>query len=237
MRGNRTWWLAAICGVGLEACFTGSTDLGFHNQAGAGNPSPANVGSGGVTGTGTTATGGQEAMGGSGAETGGSSGTGGEGPCFNVVPCGGDVVGTWTVTSSCLGVSGAVDLSALGLACASAPVTGSLEVTGTWIAHLNGTYSDQTITSGDEQLDVPAACLSISGTQINCDMMAQTLEYPGHSSATCTPAPSGGCTCQLHLEQTGGMGVRSYCVSGNRLTITPTLSQAGTLTGTIELAK
>ena len=72
--------------------------------------------------------------------SGGSTGTGGAGAsCPNVTACGGDVVGTWTVTSSCLKVSGNLDPSLVGAGCASAPVTGDLQVSGTWTAG-NGTF-------------------------------------------------------------------------------------------------
>ena len=63
--------------------------------------------------------------------SGGSTGTGGGGTsCPNVTACGGNLVGTWTVTSSCLKVSGNLDLSLAGAGCPSTPVTGDLQVTG-----------------------------------------------------------------------------------------------------------
>src|SRR6185295_8560576 len=43
--------------------------------------------------------------------TGGASGTGGNLSCTNVARCGGSVVGTWDVTSSCLKLSGDMDIS------------------------------------------------------------------------------------------------------------------------------
>ena len=56
-------------------------------------------------GAGSAGTGGSAATGGLAGASGGvpsdSGGTGGEALCSNVTPCGGDVVGTWNVTSSC----------------------------------------------------------------------------------------------------------------------------------------
>src|SRR5262245_40218129 len=55
--------------------------------------------------------------------TGGSSSSGaggsssGGGSCSNVAACGGSVVGTWTVMSSCLKVTGELDLALAGLNC------------------------------------------------------------------------------------------------------------------------
>jgi hypothetical protein len=123
-------------------------------------------GSGGGGSGGVTVTGGTKAAGGAGG-TGGSSGAGGA-SCSNVVPCGGDVVGTWTVTSSCLRVSGQLDMSMLGAGCASAPVEGSLQVTGTWTARSDGTYRDATTTFGSEQITLPASCLVVSSTPVSC---------------------------------------------------------------------
>jgi len=179
--------------------------------------------------------------------------------CSNVVPCGGSVVGTWTVTSSCLAVSGDLDASGFGLGCTSVSVTGSLEVTGTWTANSDGTYSDHTTTSGNEQITVAAACLNVSGTTTTCDRIAGPLQALGYSSITCSSAAGGGCTCAAVVQQTGGIGLasadpqtngnystsgnvittdssqqHSYCVSGKQLTWTPQSTRPIT-TGTIVL--
>src|SRR4029077_8462017 len=62
--------------------------------------------------------------GGGAAGSAGSSGGGGAGgSCSNVTSCGGNLVGTWAVTSSCLKVTGSLDLSLVGAGCPSAPVT------------------------------------------------------------------------------------------------------------------
>ena len=167
------------------------------------------------------------------------------------------MVGTWTVTSSCLKVSGQVDLSMFGLGCASAPVTGSLQVTGTLTAESNGTYWDNTTTSGDEVLSLPASCLEISGTFVTCDPLASLLQSLGYASVSCTSAAGGGCTCSATVNQTGSMGLVSigastsgkfktsgnvvtldgaaeyaYCVSGNTMTLTPQTSSP-TTTGAV----
>src|SRR3954467_4012810 len=65
-----------------------------------------------------------------GAATAGQPGGGAGGSCSNVTACGGDVVGAWTVSSSCLQVAGQLDLSGTSVGCASAPATGELHVTG-----------------------------------------------------------------------------------------------------------
>ena len=85
---------------------------------------------------------------GTGSSSGGSVGTGGSstgsgtggGSCTNVTACGGNVVGTWTVSSSCLTLSSSnLDISLAGLdprSCTNVTLTGSLKVTGTWTANV-----------------------------------------------------------------------------------------------------
>ncbi|HVY25322.1 MAG TPA: arabinofuranosidase catalytic domain-containing protein [Polyangiaceae bacterium] len=209
-----------------------------------------------------TSSGGSSSSGASSASGGSTTSTGGEGggACHGVTACGGDVVGTWMVTSSCLRVSGQLDLSATSVGCASAPVSGDLQVSGTWTATSNGTYSDNTTTSGKVQLSLAPACLMLSGTTTSCDRLAGVLKDAlGYASLVCTDATGGGCTCAATVQQNGGPGIVAfepakdgnykvsdnvltmadqkqypYCVAGNRLTLTP---QSPTVTGSIELQK
>jgi len=181
-------------------------------------------------------TGGATGVGGSAGAGGTPGGTGG-GPatCSNVTPCGGDVVGTWDVTSSCLTVSGDMNMSSFGLGCTSAPVTGSLQVAGTWTADADGTYSDNTTTTGEEQIDLPGECLSVSGTCTTCSRISAPLSSVGFASVSCVDNPNGspsecgtGCTCSATVDQAGGLGVAptfpsasgTYTVAGGTLTIT-----------------
>ena len=159
---------------------------------------------------GASGSGGSSASGGSSGSTGGStsSGTGGTGPtCSNVTACGGDLAGTWTVKSSCLKVTGNLDLSLFGAGCPLAPVTGDLTVTGTWTANADGTYSDNTVTSGTEQITLAPSCLVISSTQVTCAGAGSLLTSLGYMSLTCTNATGGGCNCTGTVHQTGSMGL------------------------------
>ncbi len=196
----------------------------------------------------------------------GASGTGGVGgaSCPDVSACGGDLVGTWTVVSSCLTVSGALDVGLVGAACPSAPVTGSLAVTGTFTANADRTYSDNTTTTGEEHFTLGPSCLVISSTPVTCDGAASIIKSLGYASLTCTPTAGGGCDCSGTARQTGGLGVLSvapstnsnyatagnvvtisndganvpysYCVSGDTLTLTPQ-SASPTMMGTIVLQR
>jgi len=187
--------------------------------------------------------------------------------CADVTPCGGDVVGAWNVTSSCLTVSGALDMTALGLGeTCNATVTGSLAVTGTWTANADGTtYSDGTTVSGTETMELTEDCKSLSGTITTCDRIGGPLAAAGYASCTCVDnTATSGCTCTATIEQAGGIGVApgyprasgnytiagnlltvtagtqeySYCVSGTALTMTPvSAAVTGTVTGAVELQR
>jgi hypothetical protein len=278
---------AAAADVNHPRCFVSLGTLALAVAlplTGCGNYDPEpRAGAGGTTMTagGQLNTAGQTATGaaaGSAGQTamGGSSATGGSGPltvtpveadCEAVVPCGGSVVGTWVVAGSCLPVSGNADIAGFGLGCIAAPVTGTLEVTGTWIANDDGTFSDQTTTTGSSQIELPAACLNVSGTVTTCDRLGGALQALGYSDVTCADAASGGgCSCSASVQQAGGLALvtlgaasrgtyttannvvtttaagsnkaYSYCASGNTLVVTPQASgTTGALTGTIVLAK
>ena len=166
-----------------------------------------------------------------GGATAGSSTTS-TGSCSNVTACGGNLVGTWTAASSCLNVSGALDLSSLG-SCKSAPITGSLQVTGSWTARADGTSSDNSVTSGSETLTLGPECLMISSTPVTCAGAADLLKNLGYASLVCTTAGAG-CTCSGTIQQTGGLGLLSpapstnsnYSSSGSALTVTGDIGDA-----------
>src|SRR5205085_3353346 len=105
--------------------------------------------------------------------TSGSGGTAGAPPnCPGGTQCGGSVVGSWTVASSCLALSGDMDVVFASLGCMTVPVTGSLHVTGTWIANSDGTYTDNTVTTGMITFPLAPACLSVSSTAVPCTKVA-----------------------------------------------------------------
>lgn len=268
MRFERTWCVVAVCVLGVGGCVAAPADLG-HDQATDGAPSNTNdtvsseaTSTGGTTGADVSTSGGNATTSNT---SGGEAGSSGDGEsCTNAPPCGGDIVGSWTVTSSCLNVTGAVELTMLGMACQSVPVTGHLEVTGTWTANPDGTYFDQTLTSGTEQIVVPSSCLSITGTPITCAQMAQALAYLGYVSTTCMTTGDE-CTCEADIQQSGSMGAitaaraiegdysvaddtltvtdeyedktYAFCASSTELSVRPLSTSRGTLTGAIELER
>jgi hypothetical protein len=190
----------------------------------------------------------------------GANGVGGSGPmasCTSVSACGGNVVGTWKVASSCLKLSGNLDVSLLSLACPTVPITGSIGTTGTFVANADGTYTDNTRTTGSATFPVDEACLSISSVAVTCEKAGSVFSALGWTTTTCTETNKK-CNCTLGVDQAGGMGFvsgqvaaqgsytaagntlkpgdlsYSYCTAGDTLTVTP---QTSALSGTVVLTK
>jgi hypothetical protein len=186
--------------------------------------------------------------------------------CENVEPCGGDVVGTWSVVASCLPVSGETDMMGFGLGCSSAPTTGDLQVTGTWTFDAEGASSDMTVTTGDQEISLPASCLDVSGTITTCDRIGSPLQALGFASVTCTGNAEEGCACPATVNQMGGAAyialsplrnadytiadnvltvtnrrvtsLYSYCVEGTTMTLSVAgVNKTGPVSGTIVLQK
>lgn len=184
------------------------------------------------------------------------SGVGGTPSCEAAAPCGGNLVGTWKVASSCLKLSGEMDTSLLSLGCPTVPVNGTLQTTGTFIANADGTYTDSTTTTGNLTTTLNATCLSVSSVAVGCDRIGSIFTAAGWKTAECTPTADSGCSCALTANQKAGLGVivpftdatgtytttgntlkvssntYSYCASSNALTLQP---QASALSGAIVL--
>ena len=90
------------------------------------------------------------------------------------------------MTSSCLALSGAMDVSLASLGCPTVPVTGSLHVTGTWIANSDGTYTDDTVTTGSITFPLAPSCLSVSSVNVECSKAAGALTALGWATVTCS---------------------------------------------------
>jgi hypothetical protein len=149
----------------------------------------------------------------------------------------------------------------LYLGCPRIPATGSLKVTGTWTANADGTYSDNTITTGSMTFPLSSSCLVVSSSPVECYKMSDTFTSAGWDTAPCSTDASSQCNCSATANQKGGIGVifpnasttgnytttggvlntdgemdYSYCVSGDTLTLTPK-SKVLPLAGTIVLQR
>ena len=223
MRNGLIGLIGALVGAMVLPATMAGGCADYSGGSGAGVKSNADAGtSGGASAGGSSS----HATGGSGTATGGGT------SCAPLpASCGGDVVGTWNVTASCLTLSGQLDVSALSVGCSTAAITsGSLSVTGTWTANSDGSCTDATTTSGVVQFTMDATCLTISGYTTDCTGLAQGGLSSLFASVTCTPAATGGgCNCQGTAGQKGtegyGMGALTaptglYTTPSNVLTTT-----------------
>jgi hypothetical protein len=109
-------------------------------------------------------------------------------------------------------VTGMVNMAGLGLGCQTAPITsGSLKVSGTWSAAADGTYMDASKTTGVQEVELPAACLTVSGFVTTCAKVSRPFKDTlGYATAECLDnAETGGCTCTTTIDQVGGLAVVS----------------------------
>jgi hypothetical protein len=178
-------------------------------------------------------------------------GAGAAGSCGMVAACGGNIVGNWRVTGSCLKVSGTLG----DATCPGATIDGSLHITGTTSYAADLTYIQSFILTGTETIGFPASCLTRSGVTLTCDQLNQSFAAnppaPSVASLHCTAAGGGACNCvttltamsvnetgtyitsggNLTSTQTGGVpdSGGGYCVKGTRLDLTPASMMGGTL--------
>jgi hypothetical protein len=190
---------------------------------------------------------------------GGSGGT-----CGNTTACGGDIVGTWKITSSCISVDATSMVASMGCPGETASASG-FTITGSITYNADMTYSSNSTLSGNVVVGLPASCLTQQGITITCGQLQQVLQgmaaTAGFQSVRCSG--SSGCSCTVALApqastETGTYGTTAagvltttaaggtpsggdYCVKGTTLTESPqagaSMMGQGSISGTITLTK
>lgn len=166
---------------------------------------------------------------------------GGSGSCGKVQPCGGDVVGNYSIGAACF--DNAALTMEIGMQCPGASVNISgLKVSGNGSFNADMTYSITETISASLSETIPASCLTMSGITVTCTQLDQEIQAlltqnPGtYQSAHCSGSSS--CTCTFVLapqttsetgtyttsgttitttDSTGSSSSSSYCVQGNEL--------------------
>lgn len=168
----------------------------------------------------------------------------------DVTPCGGSVEGKWDVATTCLKLSGDMDMTLTSLGCATVPVQGTLEVTGHFVANGQGMYADHTHTTGKVTFPLAPDCLSVSSVDVTCAKIAPIFVAAGWKTAECVDT-AGQCNCTATVDHDAAMGAvvpyteptgsysttgnqltasnvtYSYCRAGDVLTMTPEMSALG----------
>jgi hypothetical protein len=102
-----------------------------------------------------------------------------------------------------------MNIEGISLGCLTVSVTGTIQVSGSWIANADGTYTDKTTTTGEEKLTLVAKCREVSGTTATCDALNGTIGVLGYESVDCVSAAGGGCSCVAKINQKGGIALIS----------------------------
>ena len=154
----------------------------------------------------------------SGASCGGSDGGGGT--CAMANACGGDIVGNWKVTSSCVKVSGNIG----DPDCPTATADATFQATGTASYTAALTYSLALTLTGTETVHLPATCLIQGGVTFTCDQLNQIFAAnppdPTITSIHCASAGGGGCSCTAQLQPMDDNESGTYTTAAGILTTT-----------------
>ncbi len=142
--------------------------------------------------------------------------------CSDVTPCGGNVVGTWTITSSCLSST-----YTTAEACGSVPALDTMTVAGSVTLGSDMTYSRTTSLAGTEATTVPASCLTTGGVTLTCAQIQQELATLGNT-ATCTGGSGGGCVRDAPITSSSTTETGTYSTSGDTITLTSSTGSAST---------
>jgi hypothetical protein len=155
------------------------------------------------------------------AETSGADGAdhgGGDSPaCPTVTPCGGDVVGDWTLQQECIdfapdAIAGLCPGATLGVS--------DLTVTGTVSFKADNTLTSSSNLSFRESVRFPTTCLNESQCAAYATALSATVSADSRIMGPhCAFDAATGCSCTMSASQSA-MGSGTYQVQGTTLTIT-----------------
>jgi len=187
-----------------------------NGDAGAGGSTVA-AGASGAAGD-RSGAGGAESMGGGG----GASGTAGDaGSCQENPPCGGDLVGSWTIIGSCM-------TELVGTASCPELVADARQYQqrGTVTYSANGSYTSTVTSSGTLGVTYPAACLFTLSCK-EYELALSSSLPPGYELNGCAEGAAGSCACSYDIDTAPMTASGAYTVSNGVLT---QQSSAGTVT-------
>jgi hypothetical protein len=151
---------------------------------------------------------------------GGSSG--GAGSCLKVEPCGGNLVGTWNLTTGCVNTMAlSSQFTAL---CPGISVSGAhVSASGPLTFNMDMTYSAMLNEGVSFTLNIPASC-NTSGA--SCAALGAAIVDPSIKSATCSGTTS--CACSIVLAPIVTNETGTYTTAGTAAML---MSSTGTTNG------
>jgi hypothetical protein len=153
------------------------------------------------------------------ATDGGTGGTGGSGAgCASVSPCGGNIVGTWKVTQSC--VTATEDFSTAASGCTGASADLGITYGGSVTYNADLTFDYSAVTASEVVHEhFPSGCDPFG---LTCQQLGQTATDAG--TGRCSTDTTGGCNCDSTLMLTSTSPTGTYTVSGSKLTATSSMT-------------
>jgi hypothetical protein len=205
----------AISLLVLAGCGSGTSSSGTGGSAGS--PAAGHGGTGGATATGA---------GGSG----GAGGAGGGGACAEFSACGGSLLGTWQLASTCFFMPPAAS------GCAAETVdAATFHESGSYTFNSDLTFSASVIPSGTLGFTMPQSCTPAQPIATTCAVFNSTysslVSQPGSPYASAGCAVSGtDCVCTFTFNGQAVSATGTYAVAVG--TDTVTLTRAGSTTST-----
>ena len=150
---------------------------------------------------------------------------GGPSSCGQVLPCGGDLTGTWAFDTACITAAGIADATS-GATCPgeSLAVT-DVKVSGTATFNPDLTYAfDALSKQATYRLSVPQSCLGGA----TCDQVPASLLATGEfQSANCSGTST--CTCTVVQIPVIASESGTYTISGNTVLTTSDVGNPGSI--------
>ncbi len=134
------------------------------------------------------------------------------GSCGAVQPCGGSLIGTWTVKAACQPVE---DFT-FDMECPGATLDQSAHITtGSLTFNADMTVTASFTQSGSLRVTAPLSCLALA----TCDEYASLFSpAPPDATTTCTTVGGNTCDCTLvHSMPQSASGSGTYTTAGNTL--------------------
>ena len=145
-----------------------------------------------------------------------AAGCGGASPdaCGKVPPCGGDLVGAWTLTSAC------TTRPALpaGLCDAATVAHSSFDVSGEATFGADHSFGISATESGTIEVSVPASCLGPGDRTQACTQITPTV--PTGEGVSCVESGDG-CLCTFVFPARDVAETGTYATSGSSITAAP----------------
>ena len=152
-------------------------------------------------------------------------GSGSGGTCGRVEPCGGDVVGSWTISDGCinpvLGMQIAVDEGFTALCPTSTLTNMTSDASGGFSFNADLTYSSSITATIGFNWNVQTSCLGgMTCAEFNAAIQAAQQQNPDPGIQSITCAGSGTCVCRFIGTPQSENETGTYTTSGTAITTT-----------------